>query len=164
MPPKNEQTPFDPAAAMMTAFATNNRINAFLIRNVPDDAWRAKPPGGKGRDIASIAAHIHNVRLMWLKSADKNAAAPDKLDGATVTKDQALQALDESFAALEKIIRESMAADGKIKGFKPDAGSFLAYLFAHEGHHRGQIAMLARQVGFPVSQSALFGLWEWGTR
>jgi uncharacterized damage-inducible protein DinB len=164
MSPKKDPTPFDPTAAMMTAFATNNRINAFLIRNLPDEAWRAKPPGGKGRDIASIAAHMHNVRLLWLKSADKNAAAPDKLDGVTVTKDQAIHALGQSFAALEKIIRDAMAGDGKIKGFKPDAGSFLAYLFAHEGHHRGQIAMLARQVGHPVSQSALFGLWEWGTR
>ena len=44
------------------------------------------------------------------------------------------------------------------------ANSGLAYVFAHDGHHRGQIAMMARQIGHPLSKSAGFGLWEWGTR
>jgi hypothetical protein len=67
--------------ALANAFATNNRINEYLIRNLPDEAWRAVPPGGKGRDIASIFAHLHNVRLMWLKSAGKTSPLPDKLEG-----------------------------------------------------------------------------------
>jgi uncharacterized damage-inducible protein DinB len=164
MPAKKETTLFDAADAMLAAFATNNRINAYLIGHVPDEAWRAKPPGGKGRDIASMVAHIHNARLMWLKSIDKDVALPAKLEGDTVSKDEAVAALDKSFAVLEKLARSALHGDGRVKGFKPDVGSFLAYLFAHEGHHRGQITMLARQVGHPVSQSAMFGLWEWGTR
>jgi uncharacterized damage-inducible protein DinB len=47
---------------------------------------------------------------------------------------------------------------------KPDVGAFLTYLVAHDAHHRGQIAMLARQVGHPLPQKAMFGMWEWGTR
>ena len=152
------------AGAMLTAFATNNRINVFLIRNLPDEAWRATPPGGKGRAVGSIAAHLHNVRLMWLKSIDKEAVLPAKLDSDTVTKEQAIEALEASFSALDTVIRTALAGDGRVRGFKPDVGSFLAYLFAHDAHHRGQIAMLARQVGHPLSQSAMFGLWEWGTR
>jgi uncharacterized damage-inducible protein DinB len=73
-----EQSALEPVDALLRAWATNNRIDAYLIENVPDEAWRAKPPGGKGRDIASLFAHIHNVRLMWLKSVDKNAALPLK--------------------------------------------------------------------------------------
>lgn len=61
-------------------------------------------------------------------------------------------------------VRNALRSEGRIKGFKPDAGSFLAYLFAHDTHHRGQISMLARQVGHPLSKSANFGLWAWGTR
>jgi uncharacterized damage-inducible protein DinB len=163
MPTKSGQT-FDAGTPILTAFATNNRINIFLINNIPDAAWRAKPPGNKGRDIASMVAHIHNVRLMWLKSIDKNSPLPDKLEPATVTKAEAINALEISFAALNQLTSAALSSDGRIKGFKPDVVSFLAYLFAHEGHHRGQIMMLARQVGFPVSQSTMFGLWEWGTR
>jgi len=145
---------FSAPDSMLAAFATNDRINTFLIRNLPADAWRATPPGGKGRDIASIAAHIHNVRLMWLKSAGKTSGIPEKLEGGHFTKEDAIHALETSFEALDKVLRESMATDGRIKGFKPDAGSFLAYLIAHDAHQRGQISMLARQVGHPISQSA----------
>jgi hypothetical protein len=71
---------------MITAFATNNRINIYLIENVPEEGWRATPPGA-------------------------------------------------SFAAADAVIGTSPAT-----------------------------AMLARQTGHPVSQSVMFGLWEWGTR
>jgi len=156
--------PFDPIESMLVAHATNNRINTFLIQNIPDAAWREKPPGGKGRDIASMVAHIHNVRLMWLKSAAPNAPMPQKLEGDDCTKDAAIAALEISRQALEEVLGASLRTDGRIKGFKPDAGSFLAYLLAHDAHHRGQISMLARQLGHPISKSAMFGLWEWGTR
>jgi uncharacterized damage-inducible protein DinB len=148
----------------LAAFATNNRINEFLIRAVPDAAWRATPPGGKGRTIASMAAHLHNVRLMWLKSAAKDAELPAKLEGDSCTKEDAIRALDESRRALEAVLRTSLSTGGRIAGFKPDAAGFFAYLVAHDAHHRGQIAMLARQLGHAVPQSAMFGLWEWGTR
>jgi len=32
-----------------------------------------------------------------------------------------------------------------------------------DSHHRGQIYMLARQLGHPVPAETGFGLWEWGT-
>jgi uncharacterized damage-inducible protein DinB len=162
MPSRKEPTPADLPGALLAAYATNNRINVFLVRSIPQDAWSAKPPGGKGRDIASIVAHIHNVRLMWLKASGANDI-PAKLE-AGITKDQAIQALQASWTALENTLRSSLLAGGKIKGFKPDAVSFFGYLVAHDAHHRGQITMLARQLGYPISQSAMFGLWEWGTR
>jgi uncharacterized damage-inducible protein DinB len=41
---------------------------------------------------------------------------------------------------------------------------FIAYLTSHDAHHRGQICMLARQVGHPLPKAANFGLWEWNKR
>ena len=58
--------------ALLNAFQTNDRINAYLIENLPTEAWRAKPADGKGRTIAAIVAHMHNVRVMWLKAAKAN--------------------------------------------------------------------------------------------
>jgi len=160
---KKSSTPFVAADALIAAYATNNRINLYLVKNIPDDAWRAKLPGGKGRDIASIVAHIHNVRLMWLKASGAKSI-PEKVDPATLTIHEAIDALQASWKALEDTLRVSLAGEGNIKGFKPDAVSFFGYLVAHDAHHRGQITMLARQLGHPVSQSVMFGLWEWGTR
>lgn len=164
MPVKTDALPMSAVEALLAAYATNNRINEYLIRNLDEAAWRATPPGGKGRDIASIVAHIHNVRLMWLKSASKALELPEKLEGDAFTKEDALFSFEGSWRAVSQLLQLSLEGDGRIKGFKPDVYGFLGYLFAHEGHHRGQISMLARQLGQPLSKSVNFGMWEWGTR
>jgi uncharacterized damage-inducible protein DinB len=148
--------------ALLAAFDTNDRINHYLIENLPAEAWRAEPPAGKGRDIASIIAHMHNVRGMWLKAA--GGKVPEQLDRHKVTPTQARKALEESRAAIHDVLKSSLAADGHVKGFRPDVAGFVGYLIAHDAHHRGQITMLARQAGHPISQKAMFGMWEWGVR
>jgi uncharacterized damage-inducible protein DinB len=163
MADSNTATPFAIVEALIGAYSTNNRINLYLIENLPDAAWRAETPGGKGRNIAAIVAHMHNVRLMWLKAIGASPV-PEKLDPETVTKEQATAALVASWQALENCLRRALERDGKIRGFKPDVASFFAYLVAHDAHHRGQVSMLARQAGHPLPKWAGFGIWEWGTR
>jgi uncharacterized damage-inducible protein DinB len=149
--------------ALLNAFDTNNRICRYLIENVPAEAWTAKPPEGKGRTIAAIVAHMHNVRVMWLKAA-KAETIPDQLDRGTVTPKQATMALEASCGALRALMGRALESDGRIKNFRPDVAGFFGYLIAHDAHHRGQIAMLARQLGHPLPQKAMFGMWEWGSR
>ena len=155
---------FDLAEALLAAFSTNDRINAYLIENLPDESWRATPAGGKGRTIAAIMGHMHNVRLMWLKAAGYSGKMPEKLDGDEFSKTDVAKALAASCHAAHELLAESIASDGRIKGFKPDAASFFGYLVAHDAHHRGQIALLARQLGHPLPKAAGYGMWEWGTR
>src|SRR5215472_6974601 len=81
--------------ALLNALDTNNRICQYLIENLPAEAWNAKAPDGKGRTIAAIVAHMHNVRIMWLKAA-KAETVPDQLDRGTVTPKQATDALEDS--------------------------------------------------------------------
>jgi len=150
--------------ALLNAFDTNDRINRYLIENLPAAAWRAEPPGGKGRTIAAIVAHVHNVRVMWLKAAAKGSAIPEQLDRATVTPAQAVKALEQSRAALRAVLKSAVEGEGRVKGFRPDVAGFFGYLVAHDAHHRGQVCMLARQVGHPLPQKAMFGMWEWGSR
>jgi uncharacterized damage-inducible protein DinB len=150
-------------AALLSAFDTNNRINAYIIENLSREAWEAKPLDGKGRTITAIVAHMHNVRVMWLKAA-KHSEIPEQLDRATLTPAQALRGLESSRAALSTMIGQALATDGRIKNFRPDVAGFVGYFIAHDAHHRGQIAMLARQLGYPLSKQAMFGMWEWGSR
>ncbi len=149
--------------ALLNAFNTNNRINHYLIDHLPPAAWKAKPPEGKGRTIAGMVAHMHNVRVMWLKAA-KAEDIPEQLDRTTVTPSQAMHGLEASRHALCVVISRGLETDGRIKGFRPDVAGFLGYLIAHDAHHRGQITMLARQIGHPLPQKAMFGMWEWGSR
>jgi uncharacterized damage-inducible protein DinB len=161
--PKVTET-FSISNALLKAFDTNDRINQYLLENLPAEAWLAPPPDGKGRSIAAIAAHIHNVRVMWLKAAAKDSKIPDPLDKSTITPAQAAKSLEQSRAALSALIKSALDGDGRIKNFKPDVVGFIGYLIAHDAHHRGQMSMLARQVGHPLSKKAMFGMWEWGSR
>ena len=149
--------------SLLNAFNANNRINQYLIDNLPPAAWKAKSTEGTGRTIAAIVAHMHNVRVMWLK-ATKAEEIPAQLDRATVTPRQSIRALESSRRALSVVISRAMASDGRVKGFRPDVAGFLGYLIAHDAHHRGQITMLARQLGHPLPPKAMFGMWEWGSR
>ena len=100
----------------------HDRINLYLLEAVPAEAL-GSTLAPKHRSIGQIFAHVHNVRLMWLK-----AAAPDllegvaKLEGAAVDKATIAAALEASGRAIEALLRKSLAAGGaggKIKGFKP---------------------------------------------
>lgn len=154
--------PFVLVDALLEAYATNNRITIYLVENLDEKAWRAEPPEGKGRNIGAVAAHIHNVRGMWLKAAGGDVV--EKLEPKTASRAETLKALSKSYEALRKVLATALAGDGRIKGFKPDVAGFIGYLVSHDAHHRGQIAMLARQSGYPLSQKAMFGMWEWGSR
>jgi uncharacterized damage-inducible protein DinB len=162
--PKTTPAVFSLSESLLSAFDTNNRINQYLIENLPAESWRTAPAGGTGRTIAAIVAHIHNVRVMWLKAAAKGSTIPEQLDRHSVTPAQAAKALDHSRAALRAVLEAAMKADGRVQGFRPDVAGFFGYLIAHDAHHRGQICMLARQAGHALPQKAMFGMWEWGTR
>jgi uncharacterized damage-inducible protein DinB len=163
MTPLREGKPLDFGQALLEAWAVNERMNQFLLEHVPPAAWRADPPGGKGRTIAAIFAHIHNVRHMWLVVSARGGKIPEKLDRSKCTAPQAAAALKKSSASISQMLAAALARpDGKVKDFRPDVVGMFGYMVSHEAHHRGQICMLARQMGHPLSQAASYGLWEWG--
>src|ERR1700722_15882111 len=150
--------------SLLETFAINQKANELLLANVSDAAWQMPTPTGKGRTIAAIASHMHNVRLMWFSAADKTAKLPPKLDGEESSREALSHALHTSAAAISKLIEKGLADPaGKVPNFKPNVVAFVGYLIAHDAHHRGQIAMLARQLGHPIPAKTGFGMWEWGT-
>jgi uncharacterized damage-inducible protein DinB len=150
--------------SLLNTLAINQKANELLLANVSDAVWQMPTPTGKGRTIAAIASHMHNVRLMWLSAADKTAKLPAKLDGEKSSREEVSHALRNSAAAISKLIEKGLADPaGKVPNFKPDVVAFVGYLIAHDAHHRGQIAMLARQLGHPIPAKTGFGMWEWGT-
>jgi len=72
-----------PPGALLNAFNTSDRINRYLIENLPLDAWKAKPVEGKGRTIAAIVAHMHNVRVDVAEGHEvrRDSASTGSLDG-----------------------------------------------------------------------------------
>ena len=144
----------------------HNRIHLYLLETLTEEALMSTFTP-RGRTVYALFAHIHNVRLMWLKSA-----SPELLEGLVklekpegAVKERLTAAITESGTAMETLLREALTTrDGRIKGFKPHAVAFMGYLISHESHHRGQIEIALRLSGHSLPDSISYGLWEWGVR
>ena len=165
--PRQVHTLLVPAAVQI--FAANERINQILIEHLDPAAWRAKPPG-KVRTIAAIFTHIHNVRTKWVRLTAPNLKVPSQLQNARCTPRQARAGLDESAARCAEMLSEALGGSGgRIEEFRRDGWArpwpvgpeMLCYMLAHEAHHRGQVCMLAHQLGFPLPHRVAGGIWNW---
>lgn len=150
---------------LVETWLIHDRIHAYFLDAIAPEALDATI-GGKGRTVRDQFGHVHDVRLMWLKSA-----APDLLAGlekvgskSDATKEQLACALAASGAAIAEMLRRAIASGGKLKGFKPHATAFVGYLISHESHHRGQVGWTLKHSGRPLDRKTAFGLWEWGVR
>jgi len=152
--------------AEVQIFAANERMNQLIIGRLDPAAWRAKAPGGV-RTIAAIFTHMHNVRSKWVRLTAPHLKVPAQLSRARCTPEEAQAELAESAARCEEMLAEAFA--GRIESFRRDGWAqpwpagpeMLCYMIAHEAHHRGQVLMLAHQLGFPLPNEVTCGIWDW---
>ena len=157
--------------ALIAAWETNNRVTLYLIENLPAELWSMKVPGSPRRTVGTIAAHIHNTRCMWIKmiGARHGVVVPKPVDTRTVKPPELLRALAHSNRGMIDLINLAVARGGSIppaawQNFPTDVVHFLNYFVAHEAHHRGQLCMLARQLGHRLPAEVTAGLWQWKKR
>ena len=157
---------------LLETYACNDAMNQVILSSLDPRAWRAQPPGQKrsGRTIAAIFAHLHNVRLSWLKHSAPHLKCPPPLDPDRCTMKQAAAAHRKSAAQCLRMLTDALSADPKRRVAKfsrdgyaqtwPAGGTMFAYMFSHEAHHRGQILMLAHQMGYRILDKTP-GVWHW---
>jgi len=155
--------------AAVKIFAANERMNQMLIERLDPRAWKAKPPG-KVRGIAAIFTHMHNVRTKWIRLNAPLLKVPRQLNRARCTPRQARAALAESGARCGEMLAEALGGGERgVKNFRRDGWGrawpvgveMLCYMISHEAHHRGQVCMLAHQLGFPLPIEVTSGIWNW---
>ena len=163
-----EKAHTDAGRAAVQIFAANERMNQVLIERLEPAVWRASPPG-KVRTIAAIFTHVHNVRTKWVRLTAPHLKVPGQLDRAHCTPEQARAGLAESAVRCEEMLAEALDGGGRIEMFRRDGWAqpwpvgveMLCYMISHEAHHRGQVSMLAHQLGFPLPLGVMSGLWNW---
>ncbi len=170
--------------AAVRIFGANERMNQMLIEHLDPAAWRAKlttvkpptakPPGATRnttpRPIAAIFTHMHNVRCKWVRLTAPHLKVPLQLNRTHCTPRQARAGLAESAARCAEMLAEALGGgEGRVEKFRRDGWAkpwpvgpeMLCYMLAHEAHHRGQVCMLAHQLGFPLPIKVTSGLWNW---
>ena len=159
---------------LLETYAVNDAMNQLLLAHLDRRAWRGRLPGVKpnsGRTIGAIFAHLHNSRLVWLKHSAPHLKCPAALDPDRCTMKQAARAHKESASQCLRMLSDALSAETnrKVKKFSrgswvpewPAGGSMFTYMFSHEAHHRGQIIMLAHQLGYRLPDRAWGGIWQW---
>lgn len=162
--------PRDSHRVLLEAYAVNDRMNRLIFEPLDARAWRAKPPGRNARTIAVIFAHVHNIRRKWLRLSAPHIKPPPQLDRTRSTLRQASAALEKTALRCSQMLAEALGGSGSRVGqFRrdgwarpwPTGTAMVVYMIQHEAHHRGQICMLAHQLGFPLPNKVISGMWNW---
>jgi uncharacterized damage-inducible protein DinB len=156
------------SSSHIAAWRTNNRATVFLVEHLPDAVWSRQVPGNPRLTVGMIAAHIHNSRCRWIKSlgARHGVKVPRLVNLRRVRPPGLVKALSRSSEGMVQLIRLGLAQGGRVpratwQNFPTDLDHFLSYFAAHEGHHRGQLCMVARQLGHRLPASVATGIWQW---
>ena len=159
---------------LLDAWKTNNRVTVFLFEHLSPELWNATVPGAPRRTVRMIAGHVHNARCMWIKTLGREHGikTPQSVNRHKVEPDELIAALGHSGRGMISLLTLGLDRGGLIpssssyvwRNLPLDVGHVLTYFVAHEGHHRGQIVMLARQLGHRLPAEITNGLWLWSKR
>ena len=168
-----QPAPSDLREGLLATYAINDAMNQLLLEHLDPRAWRAQLPGEKrgGRTVAAIFVHLHNNRLVWLKNSAPHLKCPAPLDPFRCTMKQAAAAHKKSAAQCLRMLTDALSEGPKRRVTKfsrgtwaptwPAGATMFSYMFAHEAHHRGQIIMLAHQLGYRLPVAGWAGIWWW---
>jgi uncharacterized damage-inducible protein DinB len=152
----------------VAAWRTNNRATTYLIEKLPPAIWSRQVPGISRLTVGMIAAHIHNCRCSWIRSigARHGVKVPRSVDLRGVRPKELVRELSRSSQGMIDLIELGIARGGRVpratwQNFPTDLEHFLSYFAAHEGHHRGQLLMAARQLGHRLPRAVAGGVWQW---
>ena len=148
---------------ILEAWRINNRVNFRLIEHISDEGMGCTLSKRGGRNVVRQFVHMHYVRIYQLtrraKPLAKGArrfATKDEPDRTILTA-----ALQDSSQRIEQWFRLANEGVPHIRTFKRGLVPTVAYLIAHESHHRGSILLTLKQCGHAVDESVRYGIWDW---
>jgi uncharacterized damage-inducible protein DinB len=169
----------NPGPQMQSAFAGASarrvRLAGASARHGVETPGNSAGVGGRTRTIAAIFVHMHHVRRKWIRLSAPQLPLPAELD-RECTKAQARKALRASGVLCMEMIEQLLTPSPELTSAPKEKPEFLrdgwarawpagpmmvAYMITHEAHHRGQVCMLANQLGFKLPGAVTSAMWGW---
>jgi uncharacterized damage-inducible protein DinB len=153
--------PLEVERELVEQFIHSGRVSEYLVSVLPDALWREPPPHGRGRSIAAIVAHMQSIRRTFARMGGARPGPPslDRLKSTRVDAQRALrQSTDDLARLFEAAIAERRA---RVKGMPRRVVDMLMYIVQHDAHHRGQIFVLAKDLGHEFSAQDVTRVWGW---
>ena len=146
---------------LLEAFRQNGLVTEYLVSVLPAALWRTAPPGGRGRSLVAVVAHIQSVRRTFARMGGARPGPPS-LDRDRATPAQARRALRQSTDDLARLFEQAIAGGhARVKGMPRRVVNMMVYLMQHDAHHRGQICRLARDLGHEFRSEDTMRIWGW---
>jgi uncharacterized damage-inducible protein DinB len=150
----------------LEAWKTNARITRLLVEAIDDEGMACTLSKRGGRGVLGQFAHLHNNRAWQLQKRAPDLAKSLRVYPAKQppTRRQLLASLDASERAVTTFLREVFEGKPKRRGFRKGLPTTLAYLVAHESHHRGNILLTLKTCGHAVDKATAYSIWDWDRR
>jgi uncharacterized damage-inducible protein DinB len=137
------------------------KVTTLLVGAVSVRIWRTDPPTGRGRTIAEIVSHMHSLRRTFAKMGG-GVKRGDPIDRLTSTPARAVRELKLSHTSMLAVFTKAFAEERvRVKGLPRRVVDMLTYLMQHDAHHRGQITMIAKDLGHEFPDRVVTRMWGW---
>lgn len=138
--------------ALLDSWDRNNTIMVNLLRALPEAALDSRAMEGSPT-VAELFSHIHYVRLVFVSEDAPEFATklPEKEWAQERARDRIAQMLNESAKAVCDAVKGKIEKGDQMKVHYDHPILLLQHMIWHEGYHHGQIKLILKLTGRPMS-------------
>ena len=140
--------------ALLDSWDRNNTILVNLLRAVPEGGMETRAMESSP-SVGELFAHIHYVRLVFvLEDAPELAKeVPEKEWAAERDRTRMANMLNESAKAVREAVKSRVEAVRDMDLHYDHPILLLQHMIWHEGYHHGQIKLVLKMAGHPITNA-----------
>src|SRR5580658_299450 len=148
--------------ALLDSWDRNNTILLNLLRALPEDVLQVRAMEGSP-SIAQLYTHIHYVRLVFVSEDAPEFASnlPDEEWAIEPDRGRMAQMLNDSAQAVRNAVKGRLEAVRDMDLHYDHPILLLQHMLWHEGYHHGQIKLVLKLAGRPITNKEA-GPLTWG--